>query len=492
MRQSLLAHCKAKHSCSVPRYYWASSPFAIVSTIDTEASPMTTSAPELTEFVKSPSLTDAIVRFVVDTSDHALPDNARHMARLSLLDWIAVAIAGRDEPVSKIVRKMALDDGGTPEASIVGQRVRLPARAAAMVNGTTSHALDYDDTNFVYVGHPSVAVIPAALAIAEKTGATDAAFIDAALIGMEVASRIGAWLGRSHYEAGFHQTATSGTFGATMAAARLLGLNQKQSAHALGLATTRASGLKSQFGTMGKPFHAGMAAANGVEVATLAAAGFVSNPDGLTCSQGFADTHGGQSDDLVTILQGLGETFLSESVQHKFHACCHGTHAALEALGQARGSHQIEASDVDKVTITVNPRWLGVCNIASPVTGLEAKFSYRLTAAMALTGLDTSALSTFSDDNCAQPALMALRDRVSVQTDASMSDTAAQVRINRHTGETILETHDLAAPMARSERETKVRNKAASLLGRDTAEQLWNDIGDPEKPAGDWLAALSH
>ncbi len=445
-----------------------------------------------TELVKNASLTEAIIRFVVDTPSHALPASARQMARLSLLDWIAVTVAGSNEPVSRIVRQMAVDDGGTPDATIIGDKTRLPARAAAMVNGTASHALDYDDTNFVYLGHPSVAVIPAALSIAEKTGATGAAFIDAAMIGLEVTSRIGAWLGRSHYEAGFHQTATSGTFGAAMAVTRLLGLDHKKTQHALGLASTRASGLKSQFGTMGKPFHAGMAAANGVEVATLAAAGFVSNPDALTCSQGFADTHHGQPDDHVNVLQGLGEKFLFESVQHKFHACCHGTHAAVEALGQARDEHQLDPSDVDKVTINVHPRWLGVCNIASPVTGLEAKFSFRLTAAMALTGLDTSALSTFSAENCTNPPLLALRDRVSVQTDASLSDTAAQVRIKRHAGETILAKHDLATPMPRSERETRVRNKAASLLGRDTAERVWNEIGEPAKPVGHWLATLSH
>jgi 2-methylcitrate dehydratase PrpD len=453
---------------------------------------MTISAPELTEIVQSVSLTDAIVRFVVDTPGHALPESARQMARLSLLDWIAVAVAGSNEPVSKIVRQMALDDGGAPDATIVGEKTRLPARAAAMVNGTASHALDYDDTNFVFLGHPSVAVIPAALAVAEKTGATGAAFIDAALIGMEATSRIGAWLGRSHYEAGFHQTATSGTFGATMAVARLLGLDQKRAQHALGLASTRASGLKSQFGTMGKPFHAGMAAANAVEVATLAAAGFVSNPDGLTCAQGFADAHGGQSADQATVLDGLGEQFQLESVLHKFHACCHGTHAAIEALGQARDGHQLDAADVDKVTITVHPRWLGVCNIASPTTGLEAKFSFRLTAAMALAGVDTSALATFSDDSCTNPALLVLRDRVTVQTDAGMSDTAAQVRIKPRTGETICAEHDLVTPMPRPERETRVRNKAAALLGNDVAERVWKAIGEPAMPAGHWLATLSH
>jgi 2-methylcitrate dehydratase PrpD len=361
-----------------------------------------------------------------------------------------------------------------------------------MVNGTASHALDYDDTNFVYLGHPSVAVIPAALAVAEKTGATVSDFIEAALIGMEVTSRIGAWLGRPHYEAGFHQTATSGTFGSTMAVARLLGLEQERTQHALGLATTRASGLKSQFGTMGKPFHAGMAAANAVEAATLASAGFVSNPEGLTCSQGFADTHGGQSTDHADVLQGLGTTYKLESVLHKFHACCHGTHAPIEALTKARESRDLDASDIDDVKITVHPRWLGVCNIPSPTTGLEAKFSFRLTAAMALTGADTGALTTFDDASCTDTALLAVRDRVSVQTDTGLSDTAAQVHVRDRTGETIFAEHDLLTPLPRAERETRVRAKAAALLGNDISERVWDAIGESAKPAGHWFTTLRH
>jgi hypothetical protein len=139
----------------------------------------------------------------------------------------------------------------------------------------------------------------------------------------------------------------------------------------------------------------------------------------------------------------------------------------------------------------VHPRWLGVCNITAPTTGLEAKFSFRLTAAMALAGVDTSALATFSDESCTNPALLALRDRVSVQTESGMSDTAAKVRITPRSGETICAEHDLVAPMPRSERETRVRNKAAALLGNDVAEKVWKAIGEPAKPAGHWLATLS-
>ena len=383
------------------------------------------------EFKPAP-ITTAVARFSVRTQSDAMPDSARQVAQLSLLDWIAVAIAGREERVSRIVRKLVADEGGTAEASVIGLRSKLPARAAALANGTTSHALDYDDTHFVYLGHPSVAVLPAAIAIAEKTGATGSDFLEAAMIGFETACRIGAWLGRRHYQHGFHQTATSGSFGAASAAARLLRLDEERTCHALGLTATRASGLKSQFGTMGKPFHAGMAAANGVEAALLAAKGFISRPDGLECALGFANTHAGEAEDPALVLGQLGEKFILEAVQHKFYACCHGTHAALEALIEARESHCLKPKDVQAVTLTVHPSYLSVCNIEQHLTGLEAKFSYRLTTALALSGRDTGLLSTFSDEICHDPNLIALRGRVTVVSDTHMSETAAMIRIKRY------------------------------------------------------------
>ncbi len=129
---------------------------------------------------------------------------------------------------------------------------------------------------------------------------------------------------------------------------------------------------------MGKPFHAGMAAANGVEAALLAAKGFISRPDGLGCALGFANTHAGEAEDPALVLGQLGEKFILEAVQHKFHACCHGTHATLEALIEAREGHCLKPKDVQAVTLTVHPSYLSVCNIEQPLTGLEAKFSYRL------------------------------------------------------------------------------------------------------------------
>ncbi|MGB8624264.1 MAG: MmgE/PrpD family protein, partial [Paracoccaceae bacterium] len=258
-----------------------------------------------------------------------------------------------------------------------------------------------------------------------------------------------------------------------------------QAAYALGLTGTRASGLKSQFGTMGKPYNAGIAAANGVEAALLAARGFVSNPAGLEGEQGFGPTHHGEGD--MSALDGLGRDWLFESVSHKFHACCHGTHAALEALGTLQG---IDPGAVAEVTIATHPRWLRVCNIAEPRTGLEAKFSYRLTAAMALTGRDTGALDSFTEALCADPALVALREKVAVETDETLSETAARVVVRMADGTEHRATHDLNAPMSLEERQEKLRAKAVSLLGAEREAALWAAVTAGGGPDISALGAL--
>ena len=257
-----------------------------------------------------------------------IPESARRTARFSLFDWLVCGRAGEAEPLAVILRDYVGAEGGRPVASVFGG-AKAPARAAALVNGATSHALDYDDTHFAHVGHPSVGIYPAALAVGEETGAAAAEVADAFLIGAEASIRIGMVLGAGHYNRGFHQTATAGAFGATIAAGRLYGLRREQMRVAIGLCATRASGLKSQFGTMGKPYNAGIAAANGVECAGLARAGFTSADDGLMGAQGFVPTHADTPEIAVDVLPG---TFLFEDIKYKLHACCHGTHAMIEAL----------------------------------------------------------------------------------------------------------------------------------------------------------------
>ncbi len=405
-------------------------------------------------------LAATLANFIVTA---APSENARSVMRQSLYDWMVCGIAGVNEPVSAIIRAQALADGGAPDARLFGGGA-VPSRASALANGTISHALDYDDTHFAHIGHPSVAVFPAVFSVDPDAGE---ALLDAALIGAEVSVRIGIWLGRDHYQSGFHQTATAGAFGATAAVARLRCLSEAQITDAIGITATKAAGLKSQFGTMGKPLNAGLAAECGVMAADLAERGFVSNPAALDNPQGFGPTHNGAGD--LTAFDTLGDTWLMENVSHKLHACCHGLHAMIEALG----SLNLTANDVADVVISTHPRWLSVCNIAEPNTGLEAKFSFRHTAAMVLGGIDTADIASFSDAAASNRELSVLRQRVGVETNATLSETEALVTVTTTGGDKQSARHDLNSQIPVEEKWRRLRRKGQVLVGGDVEQSLY-------------------
>ena len=430
------------------------------------------------------SLSEQIADFILSFKHEEVATESHtelfDILKLSLVDWCTVGIAGIHEPVSTIVRDLALADAGKADCSVFGAFGKLPPKAAALVNGTTSHALDYDDTHFLHVGHTSAVVFSAALAIAESRGSTGKEFLDAALIGSEVCCHVGQWLGRSHYQAGFHQTATAGTFGATAAACRLLRLDHVQICHAMGLAATRASGLTSQFGTMSKPYHAGMAASNGVEAALLAANGFTARQDGLDCSRGFADTHHAEKRHADTAQPLLGEPFVFGSVQHKFHACCHGLHASIEALQGLKLSHELNAASIESITIETNPRWLKVCNVPTPTTALESKFSYRHSCALVFSDYDSSALSTYSDECCQDSMLERVRELTTVVADETLADTSSRVRVQVEGGTVYEAGFDLADILPTPLREQKVLRKSCVLLNDGVTDNLWSHIRNME------------
>lgn len=394
---------------------------------------------------------------------------AQRVTCLSALDWLAVGRAGAGEPVSQIVRDMAQEEGGAGQAHVFGATAAMPARAAALVNGTISHALDYDDTHFAHIGHPSVAMFPAVLALAEQQDCPTVEVLEAALVGMECSIRVGLWLGRGHYQSGFHQTATAGAFGAGLAAGRILGLSGDDMAQVLGLIATRAAGLKAQFGTMGKPYNAGLAASTGVEAAMLVARGFQSNPDALAGPFGFGATHHGEANEAEA-LDGLGERWLFETVSHKFHACCHGLHAALEAARDL----DIAAPEIEEMTVRTHPRWMNVCNQPAPTTGLGAKFSYATVLAMRAVGYDTARLDSYSDKVCADPRITELRDRITVKADENLSETQAILSVLRKDGVRDEAPHDLQAPRDLAEREDRVRRKAVVLMGAGMENLAWS------------------
>ncbi len=408
----------------------------------------------------SDTITDQLIGFsAVD-----VPADAAEMMRLSLFDWAACGIAGSQEAefAGFKASQLALHPG---PHSVLGEG-SASAATAALINGTLSHALDYDDTHFDHIGHPSVAVVPAVLALTEQTGADLGSLIEAATIGVEASILVGLWLGRDHYQVGFHQTATAGAFGATLAACRLLDLNPNQTRHALGLCASMASGIKAQFGTMAKPLNAGLAARTGVEAALWAQSGMTAAHDGLAGPLGFGPTHHGQGAD-VDLAQDAWRIL---SISHKFHACCHGLHAMLEGLREAG----LNGAEVDTLHILTHPRWMSVCNIPAPQTGLAAKFSYAQTAAMTLLGHDTGTIASFTDQITQDAQIMDLRARITVSEDARLTETQSEIAVTLHDGSTRHLRHDLMAPMSIETRAAKLRAKAEALVGAPHAQTLWS------------------
>ena len=417
-----------------------------------------------------------------------MPQDARKMAQLSLFDWMVVSLAGADQPLADIIRNFVAAEGGVEIAAVTGGSMRLPARAAALANGTISHALDYDDTHFAYIGHPSVAIFPAALAAAEEMRGSADDVINAFLLGAEATCRIGMVLGRDHYDAGFHQTATSGAFGATIAAARLYRLDRSAIRTALGLVSSRASGLKSQFGTMGKPFNAGAAAANGIEAASLARLGFTASHDAFAGPQSFLNAHHAAHDGGKQISGWSFDNFLFSSVSHKLHACCHGTHAMIEALLLLRANSTFLADDLKEVRVEIAPRWQNVCDIKAPSTGLEIKFSYVFLAAMVLRGIDLAAYESYLDSHCDDADLVALARKVTVVGNDKIADSAARVTIYSRNDDTQSQDFDLLTPIDPVHLSKRLQAKATALIGGVAAADLWSLVDNLEDVSASDLA----
>ncbi len=376
-----------------------------------------------------------------------LPEPVREVARQCVLDYLGVAVAGAGDPLVGMLLDEMAEAGGAAQASVVGRRERLPALAAALVNGAAGHALDFDDVNVAMPGHPTVAVLPGLLALAELLGSSGRDVLTAFVAGYETECRIGAAMSPGHYDLGFHSTATIGTLGAAAACARLLGLDAEKTATALGIAGTQAAGLKSEFGTMCKPFHAGKAAQNGLLAARLAARGFSSRTDLVECVQGFAATHGPDFAPEKALAEPEGGWHILANL-FKYHAACYFTHAPIECARELRRAHNLIPEHIAAITLRIDRSTDRVCNIPSPVDGLESKFSLRQTVAMALAGVDTASLGAYSEANARDPGLVALRRRLSFDFQKGWPQTLSEIDIEIEDGRQVSARHDAGIPDA--------------------------------------------
>lgn len=424
------------------------------------------------------SATQTLIDSVRGITPASLPDEARAVARHCVLDWFGCAIAGSREPLAEILaRELAAGDAGS--SALVARAERTGVATAALINGAMSHALDFDDTHTLMSGHPSAPVVPAALALAERDGRDGASFVAAIVTGIELECRLGALVNPGHYSLGFHATGTLGTFGAAAACAHLLGLDNERWRHALGLAGTQAAGLKSGFGMMAKPLHAGRAASSGLQAARLASAGFTGNTAVVENAQGFAATHGASEIDLKRLDRHAGRFLITDTL-FKYHAACYLTHASIEAAARIRREHDLRPDEIDSVELRASAGCIGVCDIAAPATGLEGKFSLRATAAMALLGDDTGDPAAYNDARMRDPELVAMRDRIEFAPQPGFFGTRASVVV-RARGRAFETEADTGAPDRDLGRQwervsAKFFALATPAIGREAAEALHTAI----------------
>ena len=435
------------------------------------------STPATTVSRPATGATARVAEFTAGLTDGQVPAAAATVARQCLLDWLAVAIAGADDDTARILREDALEQGGAPQASVVGGPGRFSVLQAAMLNGTAGHALDYDDVHYAMPGHPTAPVAPAVMALAERDGNSGRELLTAFVAGVEAECRVGRYVTAEHYEKGWHATGTLGTFGAAAGAARLLGLDAAATACALGIAGTQAAGLKSQFGTMCKPLHAGKAAANGLHAALLARRGFTSRPDILERAQGFGATQSGHCDGEA--LDDAGDHFFTRDILFKYHAACYGTHSTIEAARSLVARQHIDPADIHSIEIRIRPRYLKMCAIPRPVTGLEAKFSLAMTCAMALSSVSTAAPSRYDSALCALPGLNALVERTTVTPSDEYTDATSEIIVSLDNGVIYRVRGDVSRPADDlAEQGRRLREKFDALVTPVLGASIASEIAD--------------
>jgi 2-methylcitrate dehydratase PrpD len=333
-------------------------------------------------------ITERVSQFITKTTAKDIPQEAFNFARVGITDFTGVAIVGSREKQSHIIVDYARKMGGQPQASVISAGFKTSTYLASLVNGTLGHSLDYDDMAISLVGHPSVFLVPAVLAIGESLHSTGEEILTAYIIGYETACNIAKPLLQSHYVRGWHSTATFGSLGAAASVSWLLKLNTEQVKNALGIAASLAGGLRQNFGTMTKPLHAGKAAANGIQAAFLAQAGFTADEKIIEAPLGFARVFGHDGEvDWARVGDELGKKFLiasDEGLSIKPYPSCGFTHCAIDAALSIKYKNTLNPAEITEIELGVTPFDKQILIHHRPRTDLEGKFSLEYCVARAL------------------------------------------------------------------------------------------------------------
>ena len=378
-----------------------------------------------------PTLVQRLATFAADQTDSTVPDEVVTSVRQRVLDIVGIAIAATALPTSRAVLSLVADQGGAPQARAIGVQAPVPAAQAAFANGVLAHSLDYDDTHLPSVLHPSASVVPAALATAERTGASGRRLAVAVAVGLELCVRLGMAgydreAGNSlFFEHGQHATSICGAIASAAAAAHVRDLGAKGIAHAMGVAVSMAGGVLESNRTGGtvKRIHCGWAAHAGVTAAELVERGLTGPATVLEGRFGFFEAFLGGIYSADELLDGLGERWEVPGIFFKPYPANHFTHTGIDAARRLH-ANGLQPDDVAELHLSVaapTVRTIGqpIEVKRSPETGYQAQFSGPYTVVAGLlggSGLGVG-LDDFTDELATDPRRRALMARVSVRSD---------------------------------------------------------------------------
>ena len=434
------------------------------------------------------TVSETLSAFITSTEYSALHTSQITAAKMAISDCLGCTIAGSATVSGGLVRRVAERSSARGAATVIGGENSLSPQAAALANGTAAHALDYDDILWTQYGHPSATVWSAALAVGEAVGASGGDVIAAYAIGVQINGKLGRLANPLHYAHGWHATASIGVIGATAAAAKLMRLTAPQTAMALGIAASEACGVRRNFGTMTKPFHAGNAARSAVLAAELALEGFTSDLTAFEGDFGWAKTLNARSmpsaEELGAQLSASWELDTPGIVLKRYPACG-ATHCALDALIAIKKENQLDFSEMEKLICDASPFAKTVLLYSRPRTALEGKFSMEFSLAVAAIE-GQAGLLQYEDHWATDPRVLALLDRIVFQSRADlepdMSADAVPAEVSVHARgqvfrrKVLLPSGDPRNPMTTDERREKFLGCLAGAYSVKTAQQLFGNF----------------
>jgi len=425
--------------------------------------------------VAEKDVTRRLAHHIVSAGPEDLSVPVRKEASRTLLNWVGCTVGGSRHETVGIALSALSSFSGPAQAGILGRKERLDILNAALVNGISSHVLDYDDTHSHNIIHPAGPVLSAILPFSEHHQVSGADFVNALVLGVDVECRIGNSVYPKHYDAGWHITGTAGVFGAAAASGKLLGLSEQQMVWALGLAATQPVGLQEMFGSMTKSFHPGRAAQNGLTAALLASKNFTSSEQGLEAKYGWANVVSTEHH-YGDIVNDLGKQYEITKNTYKPFACGVVMHPAIDGCIQLRNETSLKPADVDRIELKVHPLVMQLTSKSAPQTGLEGKFSIYHAASVAFVE-GAGGIDQFSDRAVRDRTIVSLRDRVSTSVDSSLHEDQVRISLTAKDGrrfEKFVEhaVGSLDHPMSDQDLEAKFAGLANGVLPPDRQRKL--------------------